>query len=297
MGTLEQLKNLNGELLIDEPLSAHTGFRTGGKADAMFFPCDRVALAAAVGLLKQVGGKYCVVGNGSNLVAPDGGYRGVIICTTHLNSIKRISDTEFYCDCGVMLRDMCEFSLANCLAGAEFAFGIPGTVGGAVFMNAGAYGGEMKEILSAADVLDGGKIVKYDLDAMGLSYRSSVFHSRRDIAIVGAYFKMRIGLRSDIKQLMEENLSKRKQKQPLNFPSCGSTFKRPEGHFAGALIDASGLRGVAVGGAAVSEKHAGFIINKGGATSKDIFALIDLVKGRVLSDSGVKLETEIEILE
>lgn len=294
---IELLESIEGRLFENEPLSFHTGFKTGGNAAAFFFPRNVEAFIQTVSLLEKNSIKYYVLGNGSDVLALDFGYSGIVVCTRDMKEIKVLPDREIYCVAGVQLRELCMTAMNFGYSGAEFAFGIPGTVGGAVFMNAGAYGGEIKDILIEVDVFDGVNVKTFTADEAKLSYRHSVFQDDFHLKIIGARFRFKESTSESVRAIMDENLTKRKSKQPLEYPSCGSAFKRPATGFAAALIEQSGLKGFSIGGAAVSDKHAGFVINKNGASSSDIINLLASVKNKVFSDSGVQLEPEIRIME
>lgn len=277
-------------------LSSCTSFKIGGKADLFVQPDSVEKLTAVVSECKKIGAKILILGKGSNLLVSDEGFRGVVISTSKLDKIELIDETTVYCQSGVTLSKLCRFALDNSLTGLEFAYGIPGSAGGAAYMNAGAYGGEMKDVLFKCDHLSAdGVISSYSDSELELSYRHSVF-SKSDKIITALYLKLRKGDKDEIKAKMDELMGKRRDKQPLEYPSAGSTFKRPEGYFAGALIEQCNLKGRTVGGAQVSEKHAGFVINKGGATSTDILDLIDLIRETVKTETGVTLEPEVIVL-
>lgn len=240
---------------------------------------------------------YVVIGNGSNLIIDDNGFNGVVILIGNdFSEISSLSETEIYCQSGALLSSFCVFARENSLSGAEFAYGIPGSVGGAVYMNAGAYGGEIKDIISYCDVIDENNEVKrltpYEL---GLSYRHSSIMGTEKI-IVGAAFSLKKGDKSEIKSAMDDFMNRRKTKQPLEYGSAGSTFKRPEGSYASLLIDECGLKGYSVGGAQVSEKHAGFVINKDNATFSDVMSVIEDVRRIVKEKTGYILECEPVII-
>ncbi len=278
------------------PISEFLTFRVGGPCKAMVFPDTIGKIRIIVEFLRNNNLKYFVIGRGSNLIAPDSGYDGVIINTCNLESIS-IDDNILTCAAGTPLIKACRFALENSLSGFECLYGIPGTVGGAVYMNAGAYGGEIKDtIISASHIDENGDIVTIPSDKLDLSYRHSIY-SDKDYLIVSASFKLVKGDRVEIKDKMETLMGKRKDKQPLEFPSAGSTFKRPTGYFAGALIEENGLKGYTVGGAQVSEKHAGFVINKGNATCDDILKVIEHCRETVFKATGVTLETEVRMIK
>lgn len=237
-----------------------------------------------------------VLGKGSNLLVSDRGIKGAVIYTGKQCGISLTDENTVRAQSGASLAQLCTFALENSLSGLEFAYGIPGTVGGAVFMNAGAYGGEMKDVLLNSEyVSTDGTSGELDNEAMELSYRHSAYENS-NLVITAASVRLAPADRNEIKSTMNDILARRKEKQPLEYPSAGSTFKRPEGNFAGALIEQCGLKGVSVGGAQVSEKHAGFIINRGGATAADILSLIKHVQARVKAQTGVSLETEIRLI-
>ncbi len=264
-------------ILRDESMSRHTSFRTGGKADFFVLPKGKDELSALVSLLKAEGTRYTVIGNGSNLLVSDKGYRGVIIqMMSGFSGLERDGD-KIIAGAGELLSRTAEFALKQGLTGLEFASGIPGTLGGAVFMNAGAYGGEMKDIVSEAEIMDGdGGFFKLTKEELEFGYRTSAI-KHKGYTVLQAVLELECGDRDKIRGRMEDLKRQRNEKQPLDLPSAGSTFKRPEGHFAGKLIMDAGLRGYSEGGAMVSEKHCGFIVNKGDATSDDIYRLIRIV--------------------
>lgn len=283
-------------VMLDVPMSEHTTFRTGGPADIMIEPSGTVELAEVILFLNRSGAEYYILGNGSNVLVRDGGYRGVIIRIGNRMSSISITGTTLTAQSGALLstaaREACEHSLE----GMEFASGIPGSVGGAVFMNAGAYGGEMKQIIvSVTAVTKEGEIVRYSARELELGYRHSLFESNEAV-ITEAVLELRYGDKDRIVERMKDLAERRRSKQPLNLPSAGSTFKRPPGYFAGQLIDNAQMRGVSLGGAQVSPKHAGFIVNNGDATSQDILDLITLVQMRVKETSGVDLEREVRVI-
>ena len=294
----------------NEPLSAHCTFRIGGPADVFILPENEAQLCAAIKLAKEANVKYYLLGNGSNILFEDAGYRGAVINVSAMKSAIGIlenicfpgKDPSLTYDAVVvgadkMLSSLCMTALENSLTGLEFAYGIPGTVGGAVYMNAGAYGGEMKDVLVSVRYLTAeGEIVEIPAEQLDLSYRHSIFEENGG-CILSAQFALQPGNAADIRAKMDELMAKRADKQPLDKPSAGSTFKRPKGHFAGTLIDQCGLKGLTVGGAQVSEKHAGFLINRGGATFADMAELIRQVQQRVLEETGVTLEPEVKIVK
>ena len=292
----EQLKSISGlELRENEPLSRHTGFRTGGCCTMLLIK-EEAALVSAVNMLRSAAVPYFVLGRGSNVLAMDEGYDGVVV--KYVNDTMEAVGSTITAHAGAPLSAVCLKALAHNLSGLEFAYGIPASVGGAVFMNAGAYGGEIADVLVSVRVLDEqGNIVTMLAKELSLSYRHSVFHTRRGCVIVSAEFKLTEGDATAISAAMDDVMARRMEKQPLELPSCGSTFKRPEGAFAAKLIDDCGLRGVSVGGAQVSEKHCGFVVNKGGATTADILKLCGQIKDTVKSKTGYELEMEVQLLK
>ena len=279
-------------------LSSCTSFRTGGPADAAAYPENSKELGELLALCKQEGVPCYILGNGTNVLAPDEGFRGVVILTSEMHEVEVNAETETVrAEAGALLSSLAMECAKKNLTGLEFARGIPGSVGGAVVMNAGAYGGEIKDSLINVTVMDEkvGEPFVMNVDELELGYRHSVI-PERGLVVLGAAFKLSKGDHDSIYGLMDELAAKRKEKQPLEYPSAGSTFKRPEGYFAGKLIEDAGLKGFSIGGAQVSEKHAGFVINKGGATSTDIKTLIEEVQRRVFENSGVRLETEVRFI-
>ena len=274
----------------------YTSFKVGGPAELFLSPEDAGQTAKLVRFCEKEEIPVFVLGKGSNLLVSDRGIKGAVIYTGKQCGISLTDENTVRAQSGASLAQLCTFALENSLSGLEFAYGIPGTVGGAVFMNAGAYGGEMKDVLLNSEyVSTDGTSGELDNEAMELSYRHSAY-GNSNLVITAASVRLAPADRNEIKSTMNDILARRKEKQPLEYPSAGSTFKRPEGNFAGALIDQCGLKGVSVGGAQVSEKHAGFIINRGGATAADILSLIKHVQARVKAQTGVSLETEIRLI-
>lgn len=274
----------------------YTSFKVGGPAELFLSPEDAGQTAKLVRFCEKEEIPVFVLGKGSNLLVSDRGIKGAVIYTGKQCGISLVDENTVRAQSGASLAQLCTFALENSLSGLEFAYGIPGTVGGAVFMNAGAYGGEMKDVLLNSEyVSTDGTSGKLDNEAMELSYRHSAYENS-NLVITAASVRLAPADRNEIKSTMNDILARRKEKQPLEYPSAGSTFKRPEGNFAGALIEQCGLKGVSVGGAQVSEKHAGFIINRGGATAADILSLIKHVQARVKAQTGVSLETEIRLI-
>ena len=281
-------------ILEKEPMSRHTSFRIGGECDAMLFPSSREEIRAAAGLLAAEGEAPLVIGNGTNLLVTDAPLHRIVLRMGEAFSVVEEEGTQLEACAGITLAQLAVTAARRGLSGLEFAHGIPGTLGGAVGMNAGAYGGEMKDVTVSVTWLDSGLEERTSSDT-GMGYRHSRFSDTQDIIL-----SARVSLRGDdpeaIRERMDELLERRRASQPLELPSAGSTFKRPAGGYAAALIDRAGLRGYAVGGAQVSEKHAGFVVNRGGATFDDVLALIEHIRNEVLRTSGVELEPEVKII-
>ena len=294
---LTELQNVMGGsgIFMEEPMKKHTTFRVGGPADVLVQP-DETALAAILALCRQYYVPYSFIGNGSNLLVGDKGIRGVVIEMTDPMGNIEVHGTKITAQAGAMLSKIANTAASNGLGGMEFAAGIPGSVGGAVVMNAGAYGGEMKDIIERVYVLDeNGAQLELDRDALDLGYRHSCIPEKKYIVtkvVLELVPRDEVEIRSKMKDLNE----KRAEKQPLQYPSAGSAFKRPEGYFAGKLIMDAGLRGYQVGGAQVSEKHCGFVINKGDATAADICQLMRDVSDKVQAQFGVVLEPEVKMI-
>ena len=288
---------LNCEALKDEPMNKHTSFKIGGNADTYVKVDSLSTLGTIIRECVDSDIDYLILGNGSNVLVSDEGYRGVIIrLDGEFRKISLIDETTIYCGAGASLATLCKFALNNGLSGLEFAWGIPGTVGGAVFMNAGAYDGEMKNVVHSVSHLtpDGG-IGRCEKDDLQMGYRTSVYRSNKCI-ITGVTLKLKKADPEAIRAKMDDFMNRRSTKQPLEFPSAGSVFKRPEGAYAGALIEQCGLKGKCHGGAQVSDKHAGFIINKDNATANDVKSLIREVQTKVFDETGYDLECELIIL-
>lgn len=280
------------ELKKDEIMKNHTSFKIGGKADYFVNVGTANELKLVLAELKKLEIPYFVIGKGSNLLVSDKGIEGAVISLAGFEEISLCEDT-ITVGAGVSLARLCTYAFENNLSGLEFAYGIPGGVGGALYMNAGAYSGEMSQVVVSATVLTkDGEIKEVDAEDMKLGYRTSIFKTNGDI-ILTVKCKLEKGNPDKIKAQMDDFLSRRKDKQPLEYPSAGSTFKRPQGHFAGALIEKNNLKGVSVGGAMVSEKHAGFVINYDNATANDVLALMQKIKDIVLEKDGVELEPEV----
>ena len=295
---LDFVKKNNIPYSIDEPMSKHTTFKIGGNARLMLFPESEEQTASVIKECRADSIRYIVIGNGSNLLVSDDGIDAVVIqMGKGMSQVKLIDDETIYAQAGAQLMKVCRFALENGLSGLEFAYGIPGSCGGAAFMNAGAYGGEMRDVLYRCDHIDeNGDMGFLEGDDLNLSYRHSAYYDN-GCTVTGLYMRLKKDNPNDIKARMEDFLSRRKDKQPLEYPSAGSTFKRPEGYFAGALIEECNLKGMKQGGAQVSTKHAGFVINTGGATCKDVLELCRKVSETVKEQKGVNLEMEIRVTE
>ena len=281
---------------LQEPMSRHTTFRIGGPADFYLCPHSTKEVQEIVEICKEENLPYFVLGNGSNLLVSDKGYRGVVIQLWKNFSDITVKDCCIQAKAGALLSKVAVEALEAGLTGMEFASGIPGTIGGAAFMNAGAYGGEMKDIIKSVKVLDTqGEVRILPKEELKMGYRTSIV-KEKGYTILSVELELSKGNREEIRNTMEDLKERRTSKQPLEMPSAGSTFKRPEGYFAGKLIMDSGLRGFSVGGAQVSEKHCGFVVNKGGATAMDVLNLIREVQRRVKEQFGVDLETEVRFL-
>lgn len=294
----ERFCNLLGEenVLTDELMSSHTTFRIGGAADYFLLPTEGTQIKGIFEICREEGIPCFILGNGSNLLVSDKGYRGAVIqMYRNMNKIET-EGTVIRAQAGALLSAVAAEAKNHSLTGFEFSGGIPGTLGGAVTMNAGAYGGEMKDVLKSVTVADReGNIRKLSAEELNLGYRTSIVKTAGYL-VLEAEISLKEGNPEEIKALMKDLTERRTSKQPLEFPSAGSTFKRPEGYFAGKLIMDSGLRGYRVGGAQVSEKHCGFVINAGGATAADVRALIRDVQNTVYEKFGVMLEPEVRFL-
>ena len=280
------------QILQNEPMKNHTLFKIGGNADFLVQPNSVEQISRLIKLLKDI--PYLIIGNGSNLLVCDEGVRKVIIKISNLLSKIEVNGSIIYAESGAFLSKIANVAYNTGLGGFEWAAGIPGTLGGAVIMNAGAYGGEMKGVVISTTYIDkNGDIQKTSDHKFG--YRTSIFEDKKCV-IIGSEISLQPKDKEEIKEYMNELSEKRHSKQPLEYPSAGSTFKRPDGLYAGKLIEDAGLRGYSIGGAKVSEKHCGFIINSGNATFNDVMNLIEYVQGKVYEQFGVKLETEVKIL-
>lgn len=294
----QRLRSIVGEdnVLVDEPMSEHTSFRIGGPADLFVIPDDFDEVRDAIDACVQAGVPHFVLGRGSDLLVADGGVRGVIVAVADGLVGVSVNDDEMWCQAGVTLREASEMACELGLSGLEFACGIPGSIGGACFMNAGAYGGCMADVLKSVRVLcQDGHEETIPVDELGLGYRRSRIASE-GMVVLSATFDLEQADPEKIRATMDELTRRREEKQPLELPSAGSTFKRPEGYFVGKLVTDAGLRGYQVGGAAVSRKHAGFVVNVGGATAADVHAVISHVQDEVERQFGVRLEPEVRFL-
>lgn len=284
------------ELLKNEPMARHTTFRIGGPVPLMARPATEEQVVESVKLARESEVPLVVLGNGSNLLVADAGVQAFVVDMTGLNRLERTGEREITAGAGVTLARLAAFAAGEGLAGLEFASGIPGTLGGGVLMNAGAYGGEMVQVVRRTRCLTPEGMVKEIVgEKHDFSYRHSVFSQGEDV-ILSSVLELQPDNEADIRARMAELAQKRKTKQPLEYPSAGSMFKRPRGYFAAALIEQCGLKGFAVGGAQVSEKHAGFVINRGGATCGDVLSLVEQVQRRVKEQTGVELEMEVRRL-
>ncbi len=293
----EKLSQIAGEdsVLRDEPMSRHTTFRIGGPADYMVLPHSPEEIRGILRFAEEAGIPCAVIGNGSNLLVSDEGVRGIVVRLGKEFGGIAVSGDEMTVEAGALLSAAAAAAAEHSLTGMEFAGGIPGTLGGACMMNAGAYGGEMKQILENVTVIRDGEVCTLSGADMGLGYRTSAFQ-REGMIVLSAVIRLKPGDPAEIRAISDDLRERRQSKQPLDLPSAGSTFKRPEGYFAGKLIMDAGLRGYRVGGAQVSEKHCGFVVNRGGATAADVKTLIRDVQDRVFEKFGVRLEPEVRML-
>lgn len=293
----ELCSSLGCKCSFDEPLKNHVSFKIGGPCKALVSVNSVQCITEILKFCRENGSGYTILGKGSNVLVSDEGFDGTVLLMGSDFSDITVDGCSVKCQAGASLRSLCSAALENSLSGLEFAYGIPGTAGGAVFMNAGAYGGEIKDIIKSADYIDeNGNIMTVSAEDMNLSYRHSIF-SDKPYIITAAEFTLEKGDYNLIKARMNELMAKRKEKQPLEYPSAGSTFKRPQGAYASALIEQCGLKGLSVGGAEVSTKHSGFVINKGGATFSDVMQLIEEVRRIVKEKTGYTLEMEPEIIK
>jgi len=294
MTYIDIIKPIHPNVLQEEPLSRHTSFRVGGPAELLVKTENSKEFVFLVETCKKHNIPFVVLGDGSNTLVSDNGLRGVVICTNRMNDIQILDNNRISAQAGAKLSKVAEVACNTGLAGFEFASGIPGTVGGAIYMNAGAYDGTVGEFCESVTLLGEDVFTKAGSE-MEFGYRKS-YAQNTGLIILDATFALSPGNPEDIRNKMKELNNRRRQTQPLEYPSAGSTFKRPEGYFAGKLIQDSGLKGFSIGGAQISEKHAGFVINTGGATATDIYNLIKEVQKRVYENFGVHLETEVKLL-
>ena len=298
MSRVEAIKNIlkNSDVLENEALKQYSFTKTGGNADILVRVKSEEDFQNIIKYSNDNDIDLTILGNGSNVLISDTGIRGIVVITSELNTITLSEDNILTCYAGTTLKELADFCIENSLTNLEFSCGIPGSVGGAIFMNAGAYGGEMKEVVQKVEVFTrNGEKKIYTNEEMKFSYRHSVIQETKEI-ISKVYFKMDKGNKEEIVAKVEDLNKQRSDKQPLEYPSCGSVFKRPEGYFAGKLIQDAGLQGLTVGGAQVSKKHAGFMVNVNNATCEDYKNLIKKVQKKVLENSGVELECEVKIL-
>ncbi len=282
----------------NESLKIHTSFKIGGNASLFVSPESEEQLKEITDKCKDLSVKFYILGNGTNVLFSDKGFDGVVISTTErMNVIRKISETSFECDAGVTLSAVCNYALENSLSGFECLYGIPGTVGGAIITNAGAYGGEISDVAVEVNHIDNnGNFGSFIGEEIDFSYRHSVYETN-NYSICSVVFVCEKGEKEEIKAKMIDLIGRRKDKQPLEYPSAGSTFKRPTGGYAAALIEQAGLKGTCVGDAQVSTKHSGFVINKGNATCNDVLELIEIIRQKVFENSGIQLECEVRIVD
>ena len=294
VGLFNEFYDIN-DIKIYEKLSEYVNFKVGGPADILLIPNSKEQVIKSIKICKENNIPFYLIGNGSNILVRDGGFRGVVLSLKNVKNIY-VDGEKIEAECGVMLKEVSDKAIENSLTGFEFACGIPGTIGGAVFMNAGAYDGEISKVIESAEVIDENcNIIRLSREELDFGYRSSLV-MKKGYTVLSAVFKLEKGQVKTIKELIEDLTNKRESKQPLEYPSAGSTFKRPTGYFAGKLIQDAGLKGYSIGGAAVSEKHSGFVINKGNATAKDITDLIKHIQDEVKKQFGVDLHPEVRII-
>ena len=284
------------EFAMEEPMARHTSFRIGGPVEAMAFPKNPEELAKLLKTSALLHITPAILGAGTNILAPDEGIRGLVICLKDcMGGMEQLDDTHIRVAAGVTMTRAAVFAAGLGLSGLEFAHGIPGTVGGGVYMNAGAYGGEICQVCRSVEVMDmDGNISTMGCSCMEFSYRHSILEEKDGI-VLSATFELEPKPQEEIREKMADLMNRRKTSQPLDLPSAGSAFKRPVGGYAAALIDQAGLKGFCVGGAGVSTKHAGFVVNNGGATSADVKAVLRRVSDKVFADTGIRLEPEVRI--
>ena len=314
LNALQQAFHGSGiECKWNEPLASHTSFHIGGPAALTVWPASRAQLIQVLAFWRELGGKcpLCILGKGSNVLFPDNGYHGLVVITTRAKRVVFEEDEcqdrdafrrehiycQVYAECGASLTNLAYICSHpdRALSGLEFAYGIPGTVGGATVMNAGAYGSDMERVLVSSEYYDlsNGRIIRLNDTEMELDYRHSIYLDHPEWVVLSSVMTLSYGNAYDIRGRMEYNMASRTEKQPLEYPSAGSVFKRPVDNFAGRMVEMVGLKGFAIGGAQVSEKHAGFIVNKGNATSDDIETLVKIIQEKVYGNFGIKLKTEI----
>ncbi len=284
------------ELRLNEPMAKHTSFRIGGPAEIMAFPKNREELSQLLNKAALLDCKTAILGAGTNILAPDEGMSGLVICLRNfMDSIEQLSEYTIRVGAGVSMARAAQFAANSGLSGLEFAHGIPGSVGGGVYMNAGAYGGEICQVCKSVELMDySGQLYTYTAEQMEFSYRHSCLEGKQ-LIVVSVEFELTKKPTEEIQSTMQDMMNRRRASQPLDLPSAGSAFKRPAGGYAAALIDQLGLKGYQIGGAAVSTKHAGFVVNMGGATAGDVKNLLADVSDKVFVDSGIRLEPEIRI--
>jgi len=282
----------------DESLKDYTTFKIGGKAALVVFPKDCESFSGIMKIIAEYKINYILLGNGSNVLICENNFDGVVIVTSQINNIK-VEGEYIYTGSGVSMNKLANLAKENSLTGLEFAYGIPGTLGGAVYMNAGAYGGQMSDIICSSEYLDIKtlEIKNINSEKHEFAYRESIYNKNKDYIIMSAVLKLKRGDVNIIEAAMNKNMAARREKQPLEYPSAGSVFKRGENYFASKLIDDCGLKGYSVGGAQVSEKHAGFIINKNNAKFSDVVNLIEYIKSVVFQKTGIDIECEVKIIE
>ena len=291
-----KISSLAKDVLFDEPMSRHTTFRIGGNADVFVNASSSEEIVSVISYCLEHHIPYMCMGNGSNMLVSDKGIRGVVISIGSNMSEVQVVDNMIYAEAGALMSKIASAALGAELSGFETLSGIPGTVGGGIYMNAGAYGGEIKSVLKNVTFISkNNDIVTMDTDQLELGYRHSIFETNGGI-IVKCCLELKKGNKNEISAAMKEYSTRRNEKQPLSMPSAGSTFKRPEGHFAGKLIQDAGLMGFSIGGAQISTKHAGFIVNTGNATAADVLALIEHVRKTVFAQSGIMLEPEVRLI-
>ena len=291
-----KISSLAKDVLFDEPMSRHTTFRIGGNADVFVNASSSEEIVSIISYCLEHHIPYMCMGNGSNMLVSDNGIRGVVISIGSNMSEVQVVDNMIYSEAGALMSKIASAALGAELSGFETLSGIPGTVGGGIYMKAGAYGGEIKSVLKNVTFISkNNDIVTMDTDQLELGYRHSIFETNGGI-IVKCCLELKKGNKNEISAAMKEYSKRRNEKQPLSMPSAGSTFKRPEGHFAGKLIQDAGLMGFSIGGAQISTKHAGFIVNTGNATAADVLALIEHVRKTVFAQSGIMLEPEVRLI-